>query len=97
MIRLIGVGHEDVGDLDDVRVVDQVDRLRLDEQSIDDGADDALAVDDLHRGPAPDPRVLDLEHAARRPEAELPDEAIGPDRLTDDRRAAPRDTRIHAV
>ena len=39
----------------------------------------ASRVRDLHRGAPPDGDVLDLEHAAGRPLAQLPDEAIRPD------------------
>src|SRR5262249_34027039 len=50
-----------------------------------------------HRGPTADARVLDLEHAARGPLAELAHDAVRPDHLADDRRARARAVVVHAV
>ena len=70
---------DDLGDRDDVRMIDEVHGLRLGEQALADSGQRVVRVRDLHRRAPPDGDVLDLEHAAGRPLAQLPDEAIRPD------------------
>ncbi len=71
---------DDVGDLDDVRVVDAIDRHRLGEQALDRlGPHGVLGGQRLHRRAAADALVLDLEDAPRRPLAQQAQQPVRPD------------------
>jgi hypothetical protein len=84
--RFVNAALDDIGDLDDVRVVDAIDRQGFNEQALDRARVRRVRGGQrLHRRPPPDPFVLDLENSPRRANAQQPHQPVGADPIADHR------------